>query len=300
MPEKNSIYLLPIGGLGNRMRAVDSAKALAAESGKNLVVLWKSNFELNCRYDELFEPSKSFRVEEIAESDDYYPRAVRRLKRARWNPFVPTSHIIKEFDFALGDEEISKLYNPKKLSQQTNPETLQEGLYKRFNQEMKPQITAAGTSVYMTSCFRVAPSPAGYPDFTPTPELMGKINAFTSDFENTIGIHIRRTDHGPATRHSGTELFKQKISQLLHANPEQNFLVCTDSQETEQELAAEFGNKILIYPKAYVGRDTKQGIQEALIEMWCLSRTQKIMGSFSSTFSEVAASIGHIPLEIVK
>ena len=47
--------LIPQGGLCNRMRALDSALALAADTGRQLVVVWHLDAGLNCRFEELFE-----------------------------------------------------------------------------------------------------------------------------------------------------------------------------------------------------------------------------------------------------
>lgn len=42
------------------------------------------------------------------------------------------------------------------------------------------------------------------------------------------------------------------------------------------------------------------GNKEGITDMYTLARTQKIYGSFQSSFSDMAAQIGGVPLEILK
>jgi hypothetical protein len=49
------ITLVPVGGLANRMKAIDSAIALAREVNTGLQIIWYKDQGLNCRFDELFQ-----------------------------------------------------------------------------------------------------------------------------------------------------------------------------------------------------------------------------------------------------
>jgi hypothetical protein len=67
--------------------------------------------------------------------------------------------------------------------------------------------------------------------------------------------------------------------------------------------ASSFRN--FIYPPngaklPYLSRKSVGGIQDAAIDLWILSRTQKILGSYRSSFSETASEIRGIPLKIIK
>ena len=41
-------------------------------------------------------------------------------------------------------------------------------------------------------------------------------------------------------------------------------------------------------------------MQEAAIQLWSLARTRRLLGSYWSSFSDMAAEIGGIPLHIVQ
>ena len=47
------IYIEPLGGLCNRMRAVNSALCLAELTKQKMVIVWRENEELNCPYTAL-------------------------------------------------------------------------------------------------------------------------------------------------------------------------------------------------------------------------------------------------------
>jgi hypothetical protein len=46
-------------------------------------------------------------------------------------------------------------------------------------------------------------------------------------------------------------------------------------------------------------RSEPAGVQDALIDLYCLAKTQKILGSFHSSFSEEAALPGGINPEVI-
>ena len=65
------LIIQPIGGLCNRMRAINSAMVLAKKQNKKLKVIWNVNAELGCPFEELFEPTDAFTVMNIS---------------SKWNP----------------------------------------------------------------------------------------------------------------------------------------------------------------------------------------------------------------------
>jgi hypothetical protein len=60
MNNGDKIYLKPVGGLCNRMRAIDSGVSLAGQFNKRLVVSWERDYHLNYKYSDLFKPSEHF------------------------------------------------------------------------------------------------------------------------------------------------------------------------------------------------------------------------------------------------
>ena len=98
---------------------------------------------------------------------------------------------------------------------------------------------------------------------------------------------------------SPLEGFIEAMSRDLIADSETNFFLATDDAEVEKVLIKRFPGKIITYKKVYSRQEVK-GVQDAMVDLYCLSRTNKIYGSFYSSFSEIASRIENIPLEIIK
>ena len=56
----------------------------------------------------------------------------------------------------------------------------------------------------------------------------------------------------------------------------------------------------IITQRTQVRRDTLDGMREAVVDLWCLAATQRIIGSYWSSFTDTAAELRQIPLEIVQ
>jgi len=57
-----------------------------------------------------------------------------------------------------------------------------------------------------------------------------------------------------------------------------------------------FGDRIIVLPDVDTSRNSVRGMQDALVELYVLSRTNKIFGSHQSSYSETAAQIGNYSL----
>ena len=69
-------------------------------------------------------------------------------------------------------------------------------------------------------------------------------------------------------------------------------------KEEKKRLTAIFTDRIITSPYK-ADRDSVQGMKNALVELYILAATRKIMGSAKSSFSLIASKIGHNPLELV-
>jgi hypothetical protein len=140
-----------------------------------------------------------------------------------------------------------------------------------------------------------------YQLFKPSAAIQKKIDSVALQFNaSTIGIHIRSTDHLTSLKNSPFFLFEEKIREELMGNPNTNFFLATDNEAYRNRLVQKFGNdKILFHTKVF-RRDLSEGIQDAVVDLFCLSKTSKIYGSYYSSFSYVAGRIGQVPVQILK
>ena len=247
------LYVQPIGGLCNRMRVIVGAASLANKLNRRLVVIWTQDSTLNARFDELFE-SIPYKVIETKLASLY--------QRLIWHYLVDIRKYKVLNDAWIASEARGKDYNLWKSKIEnvnilinTNLDILFDGDY---------------------SIFRVKKN-----------LLMNMNNVVTNN--NTIGVHIRRTDNVNALKYSPTDLFVEKIKEELYQNSDICIYLATDDPNEEKKFISEFGNKIIIYKKHSLDRNNPIAIKDAVLDLYNLSHCRKIYGSYYSSFSDTAA-----------
>ena len=117
--------------------------------------------------------------------------------------------------------------------------------------------------------------------------------------KHTVGVHIRRADHTVAIRQSPLDLFFTQLDKESDMYDDLCIYLATDSEEVKQQLRNRYGGRVHT-AEAVSDRGSISGIKDAVADMYTLSRTQKIYGSSGSSFSELAAQLGDIPLQILR
>lgn len=269
---KHKITLVPYGGLANRLRAIESLMQLKNDTNACAEVLWFKNKELNCSFKKIFQPIEAPNL---------------RIKEASPNDFFISSNPCKK-----------NLYFPLFLRRLS---------YNAYIKDIRPKYASfnfkkwvlANKKVLIASCytFYTDEGSQNYDVFVPTLALQDRINEQSAFFsKNTIGVHIRRTDNLISTKESPTTLFIEKMKDEIECNNQTNFYVASDSIEEKTKLYKIFGKRILTQWEE-TSRKTQNGIQDAVVELYTLSKTTKILGSHYSSFSETAAVIGKIPYQ---
>ncbi len=279
MKNGGQLTLIPTSGLANRLRIIAVAIKLARESNKKLCVYWQSDQYLNADYEDLFELPENIRITKPP------------LKFAVWFRIKSLSPRLQQlsdqylrlfhFDFLFLDS-MSKLVWHNKIN-------LQDEVDK-------------STNVLMVSCqeFNYFKS-EDYQLFVPKAALQKKIDACSAKFnDNTIGIHIRSTDNKDSIKNSPFQLFAAKIEEEIILNPGATFFLSTDNKSYQDILMKKYGSNIILFNDKEFSRNKTQGIKDAVVDLFCLSKTSKIYGSYFSSFSAVAARIGGIRNEVLR
>ena len=68
-----------------------------------------------------------------------------------------------------------------------------------------------------------------------------------------------------------------------------------DDLSEEEYLRNQFPDKIISNRERNLSRDSISGIQDAMLDLYCLAATTKIIGSFFSSFTDIAADMHQIP-----
>ena len=251
------LIIQPIGGLCNRIRAINSAKMLAKERGESLTVIWNINHELGCPYEDLFCPTKDFKVINI---------------RSKWN--------LKK----LYLQTTSRFVNNDEIRSHKGDGLLEESFRKAL-----PSKVYIATEEHFYPCHE-------YTSFVPTPDMQKRIKAMTDQLgDHAVGVHIRRTDNKPAIGKSSTECFIHSMELEIANNSDTMFYVATDDFSEEKALREHFHEKIISNENRNLSRDSIAGIQDAMIDLYTLAATNKIIGSYFSSFTDIAADMHQIP-----
>lgn len=271
------LTLVPVGGLANRMRTINSTLMFCKNSNRNLSIIWFLDRGLRCSFFDLFMPIKNVGVEVNIRDNSFFDLWLYDRPRRR-NLYIPRVPELFMFDKCIYEDVSRKLFLDKNSLNEFLP----------YNK------------IYLASFFGVYPASTDYSMFRPIPKLQVEINKVSSQFnEHTIGVHIRRTDSILAIKNSPTQLFIDKMQDEIAKNTRTNFYLASDSMEVKHELKRIFGERLITSFKN-VTRNTIEGIQDSLIDMFCLSHTTKIYGSFYSSFAETAAQLSDIPCVVLQ
>lgn len=268
-----SIVVKANGGLGNRMRVLASCIALSQRLRKEVEVLWVNNYELNCPFDRLFMPIEGLRVH----TKSYIPKwnkvglslRAKNLKRTYQN-----------FDIQLTDKEIVDL------------RSLKSDLVK---------LIKDAKTVYINTCehFYGDQSFLGY--LLPKPAVVEEVNRRLDLLagHKYCGVHIRRGDNELAKQQSPTIDFVEMLKKIEKEHQDMHFYLSTDDKGEARIMQKMIGDKLHSFA-AGQRRDNPKNIETALVDMLVLAKSERILGSYWSSFSEVAAQYGGIPLVVVK
>lgn len=267
------LTLVPLGGLANRLRAIVSGVALARQTQRRLQIVWYKDSGLNCRFDQLFRPlvQANIRLKEATVTD----RLLYDRPRCR-NAYLPAIFQRMLFDGCLHDPARALL-----------PDS-------RFD---FVQWVGQHPRAYVATCYPFfSADPTLYEQlFVPNSTVESLIRTFTERFSaHTVGVHIRRTDNVMSIARSPLSLFIQEMEKEVEARPDTLFFVASDSEQDKRALKERFGTRILTSSQP-ADRNSLQGMQEGAADFFTLSRTDKIIGSCYSSFSEISARIRQIP-----
>ncbi len=269
--------LYPVEGLANRMRAIDSAVRYCRDWHIRLSVRWwRDPVLLNAQWGELFQPQKGFRN---AGKSFLRLQFFFNLKRH--------SRLFSLFLRTLEKLHILRIFGPDDWA------------------ELRAMTATCGKERYwitIAQSFSVFYRPEGTDFlrelFVPAATLQQRIDEEIARFNDaTYGVHIRRTDNKVAIQESPLELFRERITTILLEQPNARFYVCSDDASVKAELLEAFGPEVILLPDGTLNRNSKEGVQQAIVELFSLAATKRIIGSYFSSFSETAAELGGIPLE---
>jgi len=259
------ITLVPFGGIGNRISAIESAVRLSKARGYELRVMWFQDWGMKAAFSDLF----SVQVPGLDVVD--HPTLFDRISLER-----PRKHNLYSSAPFQGMIFDRCFYGDRRYI--SSEELLDAG------------------RVYITSCYSFFDGETDYSFFSPSNDVAKRVSELTYGFaENTVGIHVRRGDHIEATSHSPISLFMDAIENEPDGT---KFYLSTDSHQVKTALIEKYGNRIMTDPVT-LQRGSMEAECEAVAELFVLSKCSKVIGSFNSSFGLKSAEIGRIPFKCI-
>ena len=124
-----------------------------------------------------------------------------------------------------------------------------------------------------------------------TPDLQIKLTSLQRTLligRPNIGVHIRTVAaHAKTVASSPLDWFLAQMERLRQEHPGCAFFLSCDSLKASRELRARFSGTIH-EQTSLTGFNTRRGIRKALLDLMLLSRCDHILGSYWSSFSEMA------------
>lgn len=278
--QKDEFWVEPIAGLGNRMQVLASAYFLAKKYQKKLCILWNNDSDLAADFEDIFEALPNVRVIKVT-TDGYHTKPFLRLKSERLRKkLLSTCSYVAEINTWSS-----------RICLQEICSVVDEGV--RGAEDVYVKSWKFFTPVYEDQEITL--------DFLrPSKKvLLRGRTLFERIGSDVVGVHIRRTDHEGAIADSPTEAFFREMERELERDGNCRFFVATDDQEVQREILSRFGEKVLLKENKSWGRTRTEGMLDACVDLWALSKCRKILGSKGSTFGQIAAKLGNSQLEIV-
>ena len=316
------IYLKPFGGLCNRMRTIDSLIKLCQIHKEDLTVLWVNDSALNCSFGSLYQmpqfeglkfevldcpvgfPDNFIYTSESSKlntSSSLAKSILRKSKNTlkgrflndRLEQIVKIIKSLKDRSILL-DEEFAVLYESDKYGTETSVREMDAAFIPKARPLVDSLFSYADPNAYISTCYRIYSLEDRYDHFIPKEDLSDRVKLTVAQFDETIGLHIRRSDHKASKEVSTTNKFVAIIEDCLKQNANCTFFLSTDDGETKAQLIEQFGEKIFFNEVSSYDRNSAAAVKDALIDLYCLSMTKVIFGSHHSSFSQTAADIGNI------
>lgn len=287
------IVVVPTSGLCSRIYVLADAYELAKRYHKKLIIFWIRTADCNCDYDSVFSKNQFSDISCEVFQFQNYSTNLKKRKDTDFTSFIQVA--AKEILLRL--RFLFSFYPKKWYYRFLCP--VKKNSYHDYNIAFRTELASHN------NCFIEA-----YCGIQHEKNLRSiRINEDAVKEADLImeqavypcyGIHIRRTDHGPSKKYSTTDSFIEVMNGLIEKDPDTHFYLATDDWSEQEKLLELFDNHILMQENKILNRSSEEGMHSSLIDMLCLSKTNAIIGSYTSVFSEFSAHYGGISLKIIK
>jgi len=294
-PARNALLIKAKGGLGNRMLSAVTGLVYADLTGRTPVVDWRDGVYAPLgenAYPALFEAGDMASPDTFADTTDVVP--------AFWQGRVDLTpdHVIEEFE--AGDHANARIYRKYSVDLSTLSTDERLAVFWSYLPKMarlRPHLRKDPRFQGMSSDAIFAAYLAKY--FQPNARVRREVDAFVGTLPRPVlGVHIRYTDR-KISLDRVTALIRRRLSKM----PGAALFLATDSGLVQERISGEF-ERVFVTPKYLPEADERlhstqetpfdkiREAENAMIDMWILSRCDHLIYSKNSTFSLCSALIG--------
>ena len=259
-------------GLANRLRVLVSGRALAEASGRTFRMLWPRTPVCSAGFHELF--ANDWPVTDV----DHLDRNLRAHRVTSWLPGQPPVSVSDPRpDIVLGVS----------------------GWLIRID---SPSALRARCAELLA-------------ELSPLTALQDQIEAFRwRHFRPTmIGLHLRRGDFllkRPDVAGNTREAL-EALDRFLEQGPDAGVFLCTDDGAKDPRTGAgaregvrdlirgRYGERVVATTPRSLDRRTPEAVQDALVDLWLLRATHRLVGTKGSSFSGLAVFGRDVPHVLV-
>ena len=270
------VYVDAQHGLGNRLRAIGSAAAIAEKTGRELVIVWEADHHCECEFADLFDYkgtvlNKAFVSEASKYMDVFnYMEIEAGAQKDKFIEVDKDKHLYLRAAYTF-NSPLSDWETENRFIKALTPS-------KQVMEFIKPY----NVDGYVAAHIRMEAG-AGLDHNT-----YDSVENWTQEGHDQLHFW-REKSHYSA--------FIKRLDKLIEEDRNLKIFVATDLQETYDVFEKYYGER-LVYLKRDVFDRSKEQIVYALADVLLLSKCKKLLGSTWSSFSEAAMRLSNTYSEI--
>ena len=280
-----SLVTYPGSGLGNRILSLGCFLSLAAELDYKPTLFWSQDKIMGwARFEDLFDTT------------DLPFKIVQGYRAAIMRTNVAETPGVSRHRLSLRQRMVFKMISSlTKLNFDkidiVNSENEQAQYMERRASDL---LTYRRILIYSWHRFRYN---CDISWLKPAPHILPRIVELNEQFvPNTVGVQLRGTDwvYTPPV-----EKIIARMRAEVELNPQVKFFFASDSDESKKSIIEIFSDKLIrdrSYPKGWSMRKTILGQKGAVVDLFGLANSSRIIGAKYSSFPLAAAIIGNKPI----
>lgn len=283
-------------GLGNRLLTIASALAYAKKTDRKLEMIWHTGgtatirklSHCECKFEKLF--NNDFFLKDVEDYKFYIKESEVSYEEFCTGNMWKRRFRGKNIEY-VGDEHDVEFYNVNCVKNVHPPCDQCADIGFELNQENN-NIAKYTKEIHEALNL-----------LTPKSEILKRV--ITLD-DNTIGVHIRRTDFVGNTTDGRPQVNLSIYEDIIFKEIQsgKKIYLCSDDGKLKQKLKKQYEDKIHIYDFGYTENFSsvrvEQGVMDALVEILTLKNTSKIYHTKTSSFAYLPAVWGNIELISLK